>query len=175
MKIILVVVTSIDGKTTKWNLPDVHGLSSKEDQEYFYETLNKNNLVIVGRKTFEVAKPDIYKNPKKLRVVITKNPKKYQKLETPGRLKFINDSPAKLIIALEKQGYKQAMLVGGSEINTLFFRDKLVNEVWLTIEPRIFGMGNGLTADQKFDVELKLKSSKKLNQKGTLLLKYNVL
>lgn len=173
MKIILVVVTSIDGKTTKWNTPDIHDLSSEEDQEYFFSTLNKNNLVIMGRKTFEVAKPDIYKNPKKLRVVITKNPKKYKDVE--GRLEFTNSSPKQIISLLEKRGFKKAMLVGGSEINSLFFRDKLVDEVWITIEPKIFGMGNDLTADQNLDIKLKLKSSKKLNAKGTLLLKYIVL
>jgi len=173
MKVILVVVVSIDGKTTRWNSPDVHDLSSKEDQKYFFSTLTKNNLVIMGRKTFEVAKPDIYKNPEKLRVVITKNSKKYKDVE--GRLEFTNDSPKKILANLEKRGFKQAMLVGGSEINTLFFKDKLVDEVWITIEPKIFGMGNGLTAIEKLDVELKLISSRKLNKNGTLLLKYEVL
>lgn len=173
MRIILVVVTSIDGKTTKWSLPDIHDLSSEEDQKYFFSTLAKNNLVIMGRRTFEVAKPDIYKNPKKLRVVITKSPNRYKNIK--DRLEFTNDSPKKIISDLEKRGFKQAMLVGGSEINTLFFKDKLVDEVWITIEPKIFGSGNGLTADQNLDVKLKLKSSKKLNKNGTLLLKYIVL
>lgn len=172
MKVILVVVISIDGKTTKWDLPNVHDLSSKEDQEYFFSTLNKNNLVIMGRRTFEVAKPDIYKNPKKLRTVITKNPSKYKNIK--DRLEFTNDSPKKIISDLEKRGYKQAMLVGGAEINGLFFKDKLVDEVWLTIEPKIFGSGNGLTKDNKLNVGLKLKSSQKLNNNGTLLLKYKV-
>lgn len=174
MKVILVVVTSLDGKTTKWNLPGVHGLSSKEDQEYFYETLNKNKLIIMGRKTFELAKPDIYKDPKKLRVVITKNPKKYKNLEVKDRLEFTDDSPKEIIANLRNREHKQAMLVGGAEINALFFRNKLVHEIWATIEPKIFGMGNGLTTNQKFDVELKLKNSKKLNATGTLLLKYIV-
>src|SRR3990167_5261885 len=144
MKVILVVVTTVDGKTTKWNLPDIHDLSSKEDQKYFFETLNKNDLVIMGRKTFEFAKPDIYKGSKKLRVVITKNPKKYKNVL--DRLEFTDSSPREILKTMEKRGFKKAMLVGGAEINTLFFKDKLVNEVWITIEPKIFGTGNGLTA-----------------------------
>lgn len=173
MKIILVVVTSIDGKTTKWDKPDIHDLSSKQDQDYFFSTLSKNNLVIMGRRTFEVANPDIYKNPKKLRVVITKNPKKYKNVE--GRLEYTSLPPKQIIANLEKRGFKQAMLVGGSEINSLFFKEGLVNEIWITIEPKIFGTGNDLTANQNLDVKLKLKSLKKLNKNGTLLLKYNVL
>ena len=180
MKVILVVVASLDGKTTKWDFPGVDDLSSKEDQEYFYETLNKNKLIIMGRKTFELAKPDIYKGSKKLRVVITKNPKKYKKLEVEDRLKFTNKQPKQILAELEKQNYKQALLVGGSEINTLFFRDKLVDEIWLTIEhyflvTTFFTEGNDLTTGQNFDIELKLKSSKRLNATGTLLLKYEVL
>ncbi len=175
MKVILVVVASLDGKTTKWDLPGVDDLSSKEDQEYFYETLNKNKLIIMGRKTFEVAKPDIYKGSKKLRVVITKNPKKYKNLEVKDRLEFTDDSPKEIIANLRNRGHKQALLVGGWEINALFFRNKLVDEIWATIEPKIFGSGNGLTAAQNLNVELKLISSKKLNATGTLLLKYEVL
>ncbi len=175
MKVILAAVISLDGKTTKWNLPGVHDLSSKEDQEYFLSALNKNKLIIMGRKTFEVAKPDIYKGPKKLRVVITKNPKKYKKLEVEGRLRFTNEKPEQILRTLEKQGFKQALLVGGSEINALFFKAKLVDEVWLTVEPKIFGSGNGITMNNELNVELKLKSSKRLNVNGTLLLKYKVL
>ncbi|MBI4097801.1 MAG: dihydrofolate reductase family protein [Candidatus Levybacteria bacterium] len=173
MKIILVVVTSLDGKTTKWNLPDVAGLSSKEDQKYFFSTLNKNKLIIMGRKTFEVANPDIYKPPKKLRVVITKNPGKYKNVK--DRLEFTNDSPKKILSNLTKRGFKQALLVGGAQINDLFLKANLVDEVWQTIEPKIFGMGNGLAANSKFDIGLKLLNSKKLNKNGTLLLKYKVL
>ena len=113
MKVILAAVISLDGKTTKWDLPDVVGLSSKEDQGYFFSTLAKNNLVIMGRKTFEIANPDIYKNPKKLRVVITKNPAKYKNVE--GRLEFTNDSPKKILSNLTKRGFKQTLLVGGAD------------------------------------------------------------
>lgn len=174
MKIILVVVTSLDGKTTKWNLPNVHDLSSKEDQEYFFNTLNKSKLLIMGRRTFEVAKPDIYEGPKKLRVVITNNPKKYLALEVPDRLMFTNKNPKEIIRLFEKQGFKQALLLGGSEINALFLKAKLVDEIWLTIEPRIFGSGKVLAEGDNLDIKLKLLSFEKMNSQGTLLLKYIV-
>ena len=129
----------------------------------------------MGRRTFEIAKPDIYKGSKKLRVVITKKPNEYRELEVPGRLKFTNKHPKQIVSELEKQGFKQALLVGGSGINALFFKDKLIDEVWITIEPKIFGRGNNLIANLNLDVQLKLESLKKLNGKGTLLLKYKVL
>jgi dihydrofolate reductase len=76
---------------------------------------------------------------------------------------------------LGKQGFKQALLVGGGKIANSFFLDNLINEVWLTIEPRIFGTGKVLAEGRRLDVPLKLISTKKLNTKGTLLLKYKVL
>ena len=33
------------------------------------------------------------------------------------------------------------LLVGGSEVNALFFKNNLIDKLHLTIEPRMFGLG----------------------------------
>ena len=81
----------------------------------------------------------------------------------------------KIVEKLKMQGYNQILLVGGEQINYIFFRDKLINEVWLTIEPKIFGVGNGLISAEKLDIKLQLKRISKLNNTGTLLVKYLVI
>lgn len=76
---------------------------------------------------------------------------------------------------LTKRGYEKALLVGGEQVSTQFFKESLVNELWLTIEPYIFGYGNSLLSNEKLNVSLELKTLKKLNNKGALLLKYKVI
>ena len=65
------------------------------------------------------------------------------------------------------------LVVGGGLTNALFLKSKLVNEVYLTIEPRLFGVGTNLLNEKNIDVQLRLTSIMKLNKQGTLHLKYS--
>ena len=179
MKIILINVSSLDGRFTKWNGSNIYEWSSREDFDFFKKTMSENNLIIMGSGTFDKVrtnkKAGLKPEKERLRIVMTKNPENYKKFEVPGQLEFSNETPKKLIKRLEKQGYKQALLVGGGKIANSFFTDKLIDEVWLTIEPRIFGEGKVLAEGRRLDISLNLISTKRLNAKGTLLLKYKVL
>jgi dihydrofolate reductase len=174
MKIILVTVISLDGKTTKGNTVNSNQWASKEDQMHFESAKSANNLIVMGRATYEAAREIIKLEKGKLRVVLTRNPEKFKKLTVPGQLEFSKETPKALVKRLEKQGYKQMLLVAGANVNGLFFKANLVDEVWLTVEPKIFGSGNNLLEGVSVDVQLALQSIKKLNQSGTLLLKYKI-
>lgn len=177
MFIILVMVMSANGKITSGENTRLHDWTSPEDQKYFAKLIEKSELVIMGRKTFLSAKPLMTLSTKTLRVVLTKKPKRYFKLSMPGQLEFTKEPPHTLVKNLEKRGYKQALLVGGAEINTAFLNVKLVNEMWLTVEPVILGNGKNLFSEKGLSSSpcLQLKSRKKLNGRGTLLLKYTVI
>lgn len=174
MKVILAMVASVDGKTTKWNNPDIYKWTSKEDQIYFRSLVEKNNVIIMGRRTFDAVRLIIKLSPERLRIVMTKTPEKYVDLSIAGQLEFTNDSPRRIVNRLESRGYTQVLLVGGGYINTLFFKSKLIDEVWLTIEPYIFGFGNSLVAEEKLNISFQLRSVEKLNKNGTILLQYLV-
>lgn len=171
----MVMVASVDGKTTSWNTSTVSEWTSIEDKNHFKKVILENNLIIMGRKTFEDSKSMLVHSEDKLRIIITKNPEKYTSDETPGMIEFTNDKPETLLRKLSSRGYKKAILAGGSKINRLFFKSGLVNEIWLTIEPIIIGKGNELIAPDEFKFNLKLKSINSLNKTGTLLVKYDVL
>ncbi len=175
MKMILAMVSSVDGKTTRWNNSDLHSWTSKEDQEYFSKLIEENNCIIMGRKTYEAAKNMIKHRSGKLRIVLTGNPKPFNHLSIPGQLEFTNKPSKKLIKRLEDMGYANALLVGGATVNTLFLKENLVDELWLTLEPKILGNGNGLVGESELDVNLQLLGFEKLNNSGTLLLKYKII
>lgn len=171
MKITLLYVASVDGKITKSG-QGPSKWSSKEDAEYFLSVLRKSKLIVMGSNTFAVSNVKPVEGV--LRVVLTSNPQRYKQFELPGQLEFKNEEPQELIERLEKLGFKKMTLVSGRRLTTAFFRHKLIDEVWLTLEPKLFGLGDSLVNDEEFDIELKLVSLQKLNNQGTLLLKYKV-
>lgn len=173
MRIILVFVSTLDGKITKWGDPFVRKWSSKSDQDYFSEIWRNAKLIITGSSTFN-ADP-LKHSADRLILIMTHRPRDYTKYEVPGQLEFTDESPAELVSRLEKEGYKQIFVVGGPHIATSFLKDGLVDEIWLTIEPRIFGTGGNFVTEEKLDIKLQLISCNKVNANGTLITKYAVL
>jgi dihydrofolate reductase len=70
-------------------------------------------------------------------------------------------------------GFAEVALIGGSNINTFFAKENLIDELWITIEPIIFGKGLNLFT-QEIRMDLEILSIENLN-KNTLLLKYKVM
>ncbi len=174
VKVILVMVSSLNGKITKGADPSTYSWTSKEDAELFSQLVEKHNLIVMGRKTYEAIRQNIELKPDKLRIVLTKNPEKYSHDAVPGSLEFSNESPRELVNRLGRKGYKEMLLAGGGEINALFLKSSLVDELYLTIEPVIFGKGQALVADEELEISLQLIGVKRLNKKGTLHLRYKV-
>jgi dihydrofolate reductase len=172
MKIILVLVSSLDGKVTRWNDPFVRKWSSKADQEYFSRIWNDSPLIVMGSNTYNADPPKSLKN--NLIVIMTSTPEDYKKHEVEGRIEFTNMQPALLASSFGKKGYKQMVVVGGPHIATSFLRENLINELWLTFEPRIFGSGESFVINENLDIFLQLISYEKVNDQGTMIMKYRV-
>ncbi len=174
IKIILAAVASLNGKITNGMDSDTYKWSSKEDRAYFFSLVEQNNLIIMGRKTYEVSKHLMQHKKGKLRIILTSHPERYQYQTIPDQLEFVSESPQKLVKKLSKCGFTQALLVGGARTNAAFLRKSLVDELWLTIEPLIFKTGIPVFAENLNIKTVTLLSVEKLNFKGTLLLRYSV-
>ncbi|MDP4230825.1 MAG: dihydrofolate reductase family protein [Bacteroidota bacterium] len=173
MKIILIFVSSLDGKVTKWGDSHVQKWSSKEDQAYFKKIWDANTLVIMGSGTYDAEpfKPPMHNHL----LIVTSRPENYADKVIPGQLDFTSETPAELTARLEAEGNKQVLLVGGPHLATAFLKENLVDELWLTLEPKIFGTGSNFAVDEELDIKLKLLESEKVNEQGTLITKYAVL
>src|SRR5579864_4964676 len=110
MKIILIDVSSLDGKLTKWKGNDVYEWSSREDFMHFQKVKSENNLIVMGSGTFErirdVEIAGLKPEKERLRIIVTRRPNKYQRSVVPGQMEFSNESPEELITRLEQRGYK---------------------------------------------------------------------
>ncbi len=164
MKVIMMMAITVDGKIAKDenHFPD---WTSKEDKKLFAQVSKEHGVVMMGDKTFSTLPSPL---PDRLNVVFTleKNPP-----ETKG-VKWVTGDPVKILKELEQEGYKSAVLGGGTFLNTSFLEKKLIDEIILSIEPKIFG--NGLSLFSKdFNIDLELLEVKKINE-DAIVVRYRV-
>ena len=171
MRIILPAVMSADGRITKGDIGQAHYWSSKEDADFFAGLVKKHTALVMGRKTYEVVQPS--PTPDKLRLVLTSKPEQFAQATIPGSLEFMSASPREIVDYLEKQGHAEMLLVGGAPVHAAFLQAGLVDELYLTIEPVLFGKGLPLV-EGSLEVDLELQQVTRLNTRGTLLLHYIV-
>jgi dihydrofolate reductase len=174
MKVTLVMVSSINGKITHGSDPDVTQWTSIEDQTLFATMKQDYTVILMGSHTYEENIKRIQLSKDILRIVLTKNAEAFKHETVPGSLEFSDELPEQLINRLTSLGYKKVLLAGGAEISASFLKAKLVNELHLTIEPVLFGMGKNFLSELDLDVKLKLVEVKKLNSSGTLHCIYNI-
>ena len=173
MKTILIFVSSLDGKVTKWGDSHVSLWSSHQDQDYYKKIWDESKLIIMGSNTFNAEKF----NPSSGHqiIVMTSHPDEYKSLEIPGQIEFTNEIPVELVSRFINKGHRQMLVVGGPHVATSFLKEQLIDELWLTIEPKIFGTGDNFAMDAKLDINLRLIQSEKVNDQGTLITKYAIL
>lgn len=169
------MVSSVNGKITKGDDPEVRSWSSGEDQALFDRIRERASCIIMGRKTYEAAKPRLRLTPKTLRIVMTKTPNAYKGESVARQLEFTDESPRALATRLEAAGIDEAFLLGGGQTNMEFVKAGLVGEIRLTIEPHLFGKGKDIIGEFDGFATLRLTHVEKLNNQGTLYCRYTVL
>jgi dihydrofolate reductase len=173
MKTILIFVSSLDGKITRWGEPNVRLWSSHQDQDYYKKVWNESRLIVMGSATFNA---DTFKpSPDHQIIVMTGHPDRYKNAMVPGQIEFTNETPVELVTRCINKGHQQMLVVGGPNVATSFLKEQLIDELWLTIEPRIFGTGQNFATDAKLDIDTRLIQIEKVNDQGTLITKYAVL
>ena len=157
------MASSLDGKIAK-SKDHFANWTSKEDKQVFIQTSKDFGMIMMGYNTFKT-----FPAPLKNRLNVVFSEKAEEELEG---VKWVSGEPEKVLEELEKMGFKRALLGGGTGLNTLFLQKKLINEIILTVEPKIFGSGLSLFNDD-FDINLELLELKKINN-NSYLVRYKV-
>lgn len=165
---IAIAAMTLDGKIAK----DPNHLSttwtSAEDKVFFQDMLKQCDAVIVGRNTYETAKEPL---SKRNTVVISRQVS--QLVSPSATVTFINPGKTDLKKFIADKGWQSVAVLGGAQIYTYCLQNDLFDELYLTIEPIVFGQGIGLSAANiALDKKFRLLSSKILNTQGTILLHY---
>ena len=140
---------------------------SKEDGEWFTRITKEAGVMVVGSTTYKTFR--VKRAPPGRRLVIyTNHP---EAIEGEG-VETTNEDPRVLIPRLERDGLQMVTVIGGSMINKLFLDSGVVDELYLTVEPVLFGAGVPLFSGP-VAAQLQLLDERKLND-NTLLLHYAV-
>lgn len=158
---------SADGYITK-HKDGLVDWSTPEDKKFFRDFTKEIGVMITGKKTLDTF-PGLL--PNRLHVVMTRTPDVSKNEE--GKIEYTNQSPQAILENLEQRGYERVALIGGAQVNAMFLEHDLIDELYITVEPKIFGAGKRLFADIHKDVNLELVENKLLNE-NTLLLHYKV-
>ena len=172
MKVSVVVVMSLNGKITRGSGGSVMSWASQADGAFFKQILAENSVHIMGNRTYQSAK--LKPNSTKLRVLLTRQPDAHFDAAIPGEIEYTAARPTAIINDLQNRGYDSALVLGGSEIYSLFIGSGLVTDLYITVEPVIFNSGVDLVSNLAANVSCTLVSSEILNEQGSLLLHYTL-
>ena len=146
--------------------------TSKADKKIFIEETKKAGAIVMGDTTFEAMGKKALAG--RLNLILSLEPEKYQDLAKVGQLEFLKATPPAVIEYLKNKGFSSAILGGGARTNAAFLRTGLVDEIWLTVEPKIFGVGINFTEGEDLDLNLKLIEAKEIGD-NAVQLKYQVI
>lgn len=162
MKVIIIAAITADGFIGR-DANHLADWTSKEDKQFFTETTKQAGVMIMGRSTYDTIGRAL---PGRKTIVYTNRPFETEDVE-------ITTLPVEqLVTNLERAGYTEVAVCGGRAIYDMFLTAGVVDSVYLTIEPILFGAGVSL-ASSELSQRMKLTEVKKLND-DTILVKYEV-
>lgn len=158
--VILDMVATIDGKIVSGDRSEpVLDLGSLTDHEAMHNLEDAVDGVIIGAGTLS-ATPITWKSRARVPMVLTRTGKinlKHAYLQTPEAIIIMpeganlegrtqetvmrsshpNIDPLEILGKLKKHGVDRILILGGSSVNALFLERNLVDEIFLTVAPKV--------------------------------------
>lgn len=165
MKCIAIAATTLDGKIAL-DAGHFSDWTSPEDKFFMRALLDKSDVVVVGNNTYKTAiEPLSKRNCIVLTSSVATTERKSEKL--------LLWNPTTTTFESVAGEYKTVAILGGAKTYSYFLQNNLLDELYLTIEPLVFGRGINLFEHQSGEfAHFKLLSMEKLNEVGSVLLHY---
>lgn len=165
MKTVLVAAVTADGfiGRSSDHLADWTG---KADKKLFVQVTKEAGVMVMGSRTFATIGRAL---PGRRTIVYTNRPEQI----TAEGVETTNESPAALVARLEREGATGLAVVGGASIYAHFMAAGVVDELYLTIAPLLFGTGVPLF-NTALDHRLELLRHTPLDA-NTVLLHYRII
>ncbi|TAH32184.1 dihydrofolate reductase [Candidatus Saccharibacteria bacterium] len=133
MNVFIIAAVTVDGfigldseHTADW--------TGTEDKKVFVRLTKEAGTIIMGSKTFATIGRAL---PGRRTIVMTHNPKA---ISAPD-IETTSEAPAELLKRLEGEGTTAVAICGGASIYDIFLREGLVDELYITVVPQVFGSG----------------------------------
>jgi len=152
MNISVFLASSINGMiSNRANVPD---WLSQEYGQGFLAISQRTKAVIMGRKTYEILIPDhLPLKGEGTLIVLTRDT---AATPTQSNVVFTNKTPQEIVRFLEARGHHEAVIIGGMHTVSEFAKAGLVDELYLVVEPVLFGGGLPLLRDVDADFKMTL-------------------
>lgn len=162
-KLVLFIASSLDGyiATENNSLEWLFNVEGEGDNGYseFYQNVD---TILMGRKTYDWLIENVtgeFPYTNKECYVFTRT--SYANHEN---VKLINEDVVEFTNKLQKKEGKNIWLVGGGELIYSFIKEKLVDELIITIAPVLIGQGIPLFKQGDFELNLSLIRTRNFNQ-----------
>jgi dihydrofolate reductase len=167
--IIAIAAMTMDGRIARHS-GEFTGWTSSEDKDILHEHLDRSDVIVVGNNTYKTAEGPL---SKRNCIVFTRSVPAV--LRRSEKLLLYNPEGASLSVVLGE--YCTVALLGGTQVYTWFLERDLIDEMYLTIEPVVFGNGLNIfdRKNDEMDVKFSLASVRQLNTNGSVLLHYRKL
>jgi dihydrofolate reductase len=162
MKVFIIAAITADGFIGR-DAKQLANWTSREDKRIFVELTKRAGVIIMGGNTYKTIGRAL---PGRRNIVYSHETINQEGIETT------QEKPDDLIKRLEREGHTEVAICGGRQIYTMFLDAGLVDELYLTVEPVLFGQGVSLSSSS-LAASLNLKELKQLND-NVLLLHYEV-
>nr|AIA17914.1 Dihydrofolate reductase [uncultured bacterium] len=162
MKVSLVAAITLDGYISR-TTDKIADWTSKEDKKVFVEITKRAGVIIMGGTTFRTIGRAL---PGRRNIVYTKGAIDVEGIETTS------EEPRVLLERLEREGCTEVAICGGAAIYGMFLAADVVTDLYLTIEPVLFGSGISLSS-VSLETIATLKDIRQLNE-STVLMHYEV-
>lgn len=157
------VASSIDGRISLSNTHPPEW-TSKEDWKFFQSSLARMEAVVVGRNTYNGVAERLRK---RTTFVLTHRVKTSIKR---GSVTFVNPSGINLREMLSS--FQRVGVLGGGSVYMYMLNQGMMDDLYVTLEPLVFGRGNTMFSEGLTTTRMRLLSVRQLNTQGTLLLHY---
>ncbi len=151
MEVFIIAALSLDGFLGRSANHSSIAWRSKADSEFFMGKTREAGAVVMGSTTFSTMRRPM---PGRKHYVLTSNPQQYSSFDT-NQVIGVHIQPKEVVDLAKKDGYSRLAVCGGSSVYTQFMQAGLVDKLYLTIEPILFGQGIKLFNDS-IDAELRL-------------------
>lgn len=166
MKVTVLMAMTLDGKIGRSpdHFPDWTGTA---DKKLFVDLSKRAGVVIMGSKTYDTIGRPL---PERKNIVMTRDVSRTSRWDN---LIFTQASPREILSQLEGEGYSEVILAGGALVNSLFAEAGLIDEIVVTISPKVFGYGISLFTEE-VSMDLFLKGVRQIDE-NLVCLTYGVL
>jgi dihydrofolate reductase len=157
MKVIVYLAMSVNGMiSNKQSVPD---WLSPDFEAGFASICQRTKAVIMGKTTYNFLSPDYLPLKDEGTLVVLTHDTSTKPVQ-PNVL-FTDQQPSEVISLLERRGYTEAVIIGGTATVDTFMKAGVVSELILVVEPVIFGKGLPLLTED-LESRLALVDVKKL-------------